>query len=229
MGEVIVTRKNKRLLDAEDQKAKQRIAAVSNGALGWLLRFVQTDLNNLSQGQWSDLIAECQVFARGQVHYDGAVLRSLPVQNACMWKSTVLDLAGKETAVTELSPKPSAIQALQDLLRKALKEHFDGPLLMQFPLPKDIIVLARRSSHSRKRATREAGGRSESAGMEAKTLNDAFYFHAAMLLISFSEKIRRCEDCQTIFPAVRVDQVFCSPACLNRNKQQRHRERLKTH
>jgi hypothetical protein len=202
---------------------------MSQGTIGWLLQFIRMDLQSLSKGQKSDLIAEVKIFATGQVTYASPGPRLLSVVNLGLWKSDVIDLVGNTRRVSDLIPRESAILELQAGLRKALNAYFTGPFRMRFPLPEGLAIIALNpEEYSEILADVPKEMETQAVGIEAKSFNDAFYYHAATLLSSYGSRLKQCKACQIIFAMNRTDQVYCSPLCMNRTKQQRYRERLRS-
>lgn len=215
-------------IEIEQEKARQRILSMPQGAIEWLLRFIRTDMGSLSQGQKSDLLAEVQAFAKGLVNYESAGIKVFTVVNIGLWKSEIVDLVGNVRRVTDLTPKASAIADLQSKLQKALEAHFSEPFGMRFPLPEGLAFVSLNPARFNDQLSDVTGVKAEPMGIEAKSLNDAFYYHAAALLTAYSSRLKRCDACQKTFAVNRTDQVFCSSACMSRIKQQRYLERLKS-
>lgn len=213
-------------ISGENEKAIQRILAYPAGAAGWLLNYIDNDLGHLSDGQWSDLLAEAAIFASGGVIYEGASKKLAPDVNMGLWECPMIDLVGKARSERKLSPNRGALKDLHNRLNGALRDFFGERSHAEMTLPKITIRLL---NPVRYVAHKIGASESEGAFFEvtAETRNDAFYYHAVMLLASCAGKLKRCEACGRPFVAVRSDQVFCSAPCLSRINQQRYRERLK--
>ena len=210
----------------EDEKALQRILAHPAGAAGWLLNFVGNDLSDLSEGQWSDLLAEANVFASGNVVHEGASKQLAPDVNMGLWECPMIDLVGKARKERKLAPNRGAVSDLHNRLNGALRDFFSEKSHAEMTLPKITIRLLNPARY----VARKSGSVESEAGfseIRADSQNEAFYYHAVMLLASCAGRLRRGEACARPFVAIRSDQVFCSAPCLSRINQQRYPERMK--
>jgi hypothetical protein len=53
-----------------------------------------------------------------------------------------------------------------------------------------------------------------------------FEYRFAHLLVDYSGRIRRCPECQRIYLAIRVDQIYCGPRCQTRVATRKWRESI---
>ncbi len=198
----------------EELKAAERIGPSADQAMRWLIKFAQTDLASLSEGQWSDLTAEIQVFTkRGPPVKIGTA--STRIAALFAWKVVPpKDPQAKDQKIT-LVTQPSQEQiaflqkwafiSLDTIAKGGIVQVTVGTLLF------DIF-------------SNPPPGQGHLA-IESATPQAAFGFHFAHLLAEYVRRLRRCTECQTMFLSERRNQRFCTTRCLTRTTQRRWRER----
>ena len=100
--------------DREMKKARERITTTPNGEIGWLVQFIQRDLDALTPSEWMVLAYEVASFAEA----DGPNRHALPIAIASGW--TVQAIPG-ETLEYTLPSRKEAMQ-LQITIRGHLEQ-----------------------------------------------------------------------------------------------------------
>ena len=100
--------------DREMKKARERITTTANGEIGWLVEFVQRDLDALTPSEWMVLAYEVASFAEAH----GPNRHALPIAIASGW--TVQAIPG-ETLEYTLPSRKEAMQ-LQVTIRGHLEQ-----------------------------------------------------------------------------------------------------------
>ncbi|WP_447969900.1 hypothetical protein [Nitrospira sp. M1] len=191
----------------EIKKASSRIGWTDESALIWLLRFAQTDVSTLSEGQWLDLKSELEVFFYcGRPSSD----RDLADQDFFEYPARETERTWspfiKQTSGVVPEIQKTLLQALQALVNEGE---------VRFP-PIKITPIIKRESPIGKPLVLPSHG---------KDPHDFFLFHAIQLLEVFKKNIHACNECHRFFLGYRFQQNFCSPPCQNRVNQRKVRER----
>jgi len=216
----------------EERKAVQRIGTGPHSAIEWLLRFIQTDLKSLSEGQWSDLAFEISAFSRGQVPFKTkrSFLKEEIGLSHRMWptekKVASSGLLGRKRYKEDYFPPHKTVERLHSTIGEAIDSYRELSFAAIFPkielsfeVPNpQMFEIGLNAEEKKKRSV---------LYLNADKLEDTFYFYAALLIAEYGPRIKTCAVCERLFPAVREDQFFCSSKCLNRATQQRFRERKK--
>lgn len=191
------TSERERQHDHEMKKALQRIREGADGEVGWLTRFVQTDLEALSPSEWMVLAYEVATFAATGA--SGAKMLPIVGQQENGWSVQVLP----PTAWHWSLPSRQEAKQLQTLLRHYLQQFWEkGYARMRFY---DLTLIAFGPGYLDERR----GVVSVYARRPAKE----FEYRAAYLLARDGWRIRRCRECQRIFLAIRRDQLYCDIRC----------------
>ena len=194
----------------EIEKAGARIGKDNFAGMDWLLRFIQTDLNAMSQGELMDLGFELNRLADFQ-YSDGMEALGLSEYD---WKgnnrfqkdSDALTLA---QVVLESNIRPpmeppsiSQIKELQNVGKTAVDQFLESGCF-GLTLP----------------STRVVAYSMENIGDGIFTMVDQpkdLFVHNIFLLLAYGfPRIRRCPTCQTIFFADRKNKKSCSVRCQN--------------
>lgn len=195
----------------EEIRAAQRIGTTPDQAMRWVLRFAQTDLASLSEGQWLDLRAEVHVFMRQgpALKFGGTVAH---IGAAFDWGGAPPkeDRPPRKRITVTIRPSPEQVAALQTQTRETLKGALAGHTLIFELGPLRLYV-----APSHRMAKRSF------LSINTHTPVDAFGFHLAYLLTQHRLRLRECPECKTKFLADRRNQVFCSPRCQSRVRQRR--------
>jgi hypothetical protein len=181
--------------DREMKKARERITTTPNGEIGWLVQFIQRDLDILTPSEWMVLAYEVASFAEA----DGPDRHALPTASASGW--TVQAIPG-ETLEYTLPSRKEATQ-LQGTIRGHLEhlwEHSVAPVTFS---DLTLIVTMPGALHARHGSLLVA--------TTPKTKE--FEYRVAVSLAYHAGRIRPCQECQRIFLAARRDQLFCDPRC----------------
>ena len=193
----------------EIKKASRRIGWSNESAFEWLLRFAQTDVTKLSEGQWLDLRAELEVFfycGVPQSDHDLADREFFANPNRKKerkWSSFIKQATG-------------VVPTLQKSLHKALEDLIKNGKAVFEPIKITLAV------------TRESPvGKPSILPSRGTDPQDLFLFHAIQLIEIFKKNIHSCRECGRMFLGYRFQQNFCSPPCQNRANQRKVRERRK--
>lgn len=195
-------------------KAAERLGKNPDECMRWVLKFAQADLANYSDGQWTDLCAEVDVFTsrgplirtgRGFVHLGAAFDWSGPPPEEALPK-------GKWVAFT-FHPSRKQVTALQEHTKEILEAFAQNEEIKLVLGPLHIYLEPWRAFRS--------GGLS----FKTHTPADAFGFHLTLLLSHYHGRVRSCKACSTMFLADRRNQQYCTTRCLSRVTQRRWRER----
>lgn len=180
--------------DREMTKARERITTIPNGEIGWLVNFIQLDLDALTPSEWMVLGYEVASF----VEADGPSSHAMSVVSATGW--SVQAIPG-ETLHFTLPSRKEAIQ-LQRTIRGYLEHlwtHAVAPVTFA-----DLTLVVTMPG---------ALFRHGSILVATKPKTKEFEYRFAVLLAHHAGRIRRCRECLRIFLAARRDQLFCDPRC----------------
>lgn len=195
--------------DREMKKARERITTTPNGEIGWLVNFIQLDLDALTPSEWMVLAYEVASFAEA----DGPDRHAMPVASASGW--TVQAIPG-ETLEYTLPSRKEAIQ-LQRTFRGHLEhlwQHAIAPVTFS---NLTLVVTMPGAFHARHGSLLVA--------TTPKTKE--FEYRVAVSLAYHAGRIRPCQECQRIFLAARRDQLFCDPRCQMRVASRKWRKATK--
>ena len=176
-------------------KAQERILSTSDGEVGWLLRFVQCDLESLTPSEWMVWAYEVASFADFSPG-----IRSMPrVLSESGWSVEAIPGEAKWYSL------PSRAEALQ--LRQSVRRQLDdmwktGYAHLTFPSLRLVVMLP--------------GAFDDRHGtvlVATKRKAKEFEYRFAYLLAQYAGLIRPCKECQRIFLAKRRDQFYCDPRC----------------
>lgn len=190
---------------SEMKKARERILSTTDGEVGWLLKFIQTDVEALTPSEWMVLAFEVASFVddianrRGdEIATEGGwSVQSAPGEKFC----GTIPSRGEAREIQTM-----ALRSLEDLWEKAVAA-FTFP---QFT----ILVTLPGVDHERR-------GR---VFVATKRKVKEFEYRFAHLLVENSGRIRRCPECQGIYLAIRFDQKYCGPRCQTRIATRKWRE-----
>lgn len=204
-----------RAYQEEIEKAAGRVGKNILECLAWLLRFTQTNLNEISRGEFIDLgyelncLADFYYCARGYGGPFGAVGLS-----CCDWnghsrfKADALALT--QAILTERAFRPpmnppsiDQIKGLQQYSAGLVTEWLQGKCL-NLELSEVTVIM----------------GHCEDADCPVVTRladhpEDLFKHNTAFFLANGASRIRRCPECQQVFLADRKNKKSCSARCQN--------------
>ena len=181
--------------DREMKKARERITTTPNGEIGWLVQFIQRDLDILTPSEWMVLAYEVASFAEA----DGPDRHAIPIASASGW--TVQAIPG-ETLEYTLPSRKEAMH-LQGTIRGHLEhlwQHAVAPVTFS---DLTLVVTMPGAFHARHGSLLVA----------TKPKTKEFEYRVAVSLAYHAGRIRPCQECQRIFLAARRDQLFCDPRC----------------
>jgi len=191
----------------EIQKASTRIGFSDESAMEWLLRFAQTEVGTLSQGQWLDLRAELEVFfSCGPPKSDHDLVDQL----------VFADPKGKKSRTWSpfIDQQKGVVPHIQQTLSQAFRDLLEhGKATFESIKITPCIVRD------------DPKGKPRILPSPSNDPQDLFLFYAIELLETFKKQIHSCRECGRIFLGYRFKQNFCSTACQNRTNQRKFRER----
>ena len=179
----------------EMKKARERITTTPNGEIGWLVNFIQLDLESFTPSEWMVLAYEVASFAE----VNGPDRHAMPIASASGW--TVQAIPG-ETLEYTLPNRKEAIQ-LQRTIRGHLEhlwQHAIAPVTFS---DLTLVVTMPGALHDRHGSLLVA----------TKPKTKEFEYRFAVLLAHHAGRVRVCQECPRIFLAARRDQLFCDPRC----------------
>ncbi|WP_455245915.1 hypothetical protein [Petrachloros mirabilis] len=181
--------------DREMKKAWERITTTPNGPIGWLVNFIQLDLDALTPTEWMVIAYEVASFAEA----DSLETHPLPVVVASGWSVQALPDEALQYTL------PSRKEAMQ--LQRTIRGHFEhlwqhGVAPIKFPAL-TLIVTGAGAFHDRHGSLLVA----------TKPKTKEFEYRVAVLLAHYAGRVRPCQECHRIFVAGRSDQLFCDPRC----------------
>jgi hypothetical protein len=179
----------------EMTKARERIMTTANGEIGWLVQFIQLDLDSLTPSEWMVLAYEVASFAET----DFSQKHILPVVSSSGW--SVQALPG-ETQRYTLPSRKEAVH-LQRTIRGYLEALWTNAVAPITFSDLTVIVTLPGAFHDRYGSVLVA----------TKPKTKEFEYRVAVLLANHAGRIRPCQECQRIFLAARRDQLFCDPRC----------------
>ena len=200
----------------ERQKAAERIGDTSDKVLRWLLRFNNTDLSKLTEGQWLDLERECYVFLTDGPPASHKRSTTWPDRG---WRLPISPHPRAKSRVPGMSRR--TVQDFQESLRTWLERLMQTYRLDFPPMPITLLIF-----HPKRFLSGIADSQLPVNGFYFPYFEDyhqVFAYHVAHILGDHSGRLRRCTECETIFLMDRRQQVFCAPRCLNRVTQRRWR------
>ena len=179
----------------ELDKAWQRVTSNANGAIGWLIDFVQRDLDALTPTEWMVVAYEVASFGE-EAHPDKY---AMPTAAASGWSVQAIP---NETVHYTLPSRKEAIQ-LQRTIRDQLQhlwEHGVAPITFS-----DLTLMVT--------APGLLSARYGSLLVSTRPKTKEFEYRVAVLLAEYAGRVRPCQECRRIFLAARRDQLFCTPRC----------------
>jgi len=189
----------------EMKRARERILTTQDGEVGWLLKFIQTDLEALTPSEWMVLAFEVASFVD-----DVANRRGEEIATEGGW--SVQSIPGERFRGT--IPSRDEAQEIQSMVLRSLEDLW-AKAAAAFTFPQfTIIVTLPGLDHERK----------GSVFVATKRKVKEFEYRFAHLLVDYSGRIRRCPECQRIYLAIRFDQRYCGPRCQTRVATRKWRE-----
>lgn len=189
----------------ELDKAWERVTAHSTGPIGWLLDFIQRDLDALTPSEW--MVIAYEVAAFGEEANPGT--DAIPTAAASGWSVQAIP---HETLFYTLPSRKEAMH-LQTLIRGHLEhlwEHGVAPVTFS---DLTLVVTMPGALHERRGSLLVA----------TKPKTKEFEYRVAVLMAQYSGRIRQCQECHRIFLAIRSDQLFCTTRCQMRVATRKYR------
>jgi hypothetical protein len=191
----------------EMKKARERILTSADGEVGWLLKFIQTDLDTLTASEWTVLAFEIASFVD-----DVAIRRGAEIATEAGW--SVRSIPGEGFRGT--LPSRGEAKEIQAMVLGSLEKLWKNAVAA-FTFPQFTIIVTLPIEDARK----------GSVFVATKRKVKEFEYRFAHLLMDYSGRIRRCPECQRIYLAIRVDQIYCGPRCQTRVATRKWRENHK--
>ena len=193
----------------EYEKAMERIQTMPDGAVGWMLRFLQTDLEALTPTEWTLVAFEVAAFVDETGERYGGM-----VAPESGWSVEGVPHAKNYQTIPS---RKEALDIQATVLEQLELYWHEGYTTFTFPQMTLVAVSPGEGSD-------EAGTVIVSAKRKAKE----FEYRFVHLLAQTGDYIRRCPECATIFFAIRRDQLYCQPRCQNRVAARKWRDSQKT-
>ena len=181
--------------DREMNKARGRITTTPDGEVGWLVQFIQRDLDALTPSEWMVLAYEAASFAEAA----GPDRHAMPIASASGW---VVQAIPGDTLEYTLPSRKEAMQ-LQRTIRVYLEHLWEYSVAPITFSDLTLIVTMPGAFHPRH------GSLLVSTTPKTKE----FEYRVAVSVAYHAGRIRPCQECQRIFLAARRDQLFCDPRC----------------
>ncbi|MCA9421858.1 MAG: hypothetical protein KC592_12630 [Nitrospira sp.] len=184
----------------ELMQACMRVGLKPGEALGWISDFCKWDLDQLSDGDWQNLIYEVVWFAI----YGPAIPGTEFVPSGDYLQDLIHDPNSR-------LPSQKMIEELQQWAKARLGEFIeDGETYISLQ-PASVLMVKR----DRKTARAEMM-------LKTNNLYQGFAFSFAHTLREAGARLNQCPECGKYYPA-RSNQTYCSPRCQNRVSLQKFR------
>src|SRR6476659_5034050 len=181
--------------EQELEKAWQRITANPNGSIGWLIDFLQRDLDTLTPSEW--MVVAYEVASFGEEASPDKY--SMPTASLRGWSVQAI----LHEAVQYTLPSRNEAIGLQRTIRHHLEQLWEHGVA---PVTFSALTLISTAPGA---LTARHG--SLLVGTKPKTRE--VEYRVAVLLAQYAGRIRRCKECHRIFLAIRCDQLFCTTRC----------------
>ena len=188
----------------EMRKARERILTTADGEVGWLLKFIQTDLDTLTASEWMVVAFEVASFVD-----DVANARGAEIATEAGW--SVRSIPGDGSSGT--LPSRGEAKEIQAMILGSLEKLWETAVTA-FTFPQFTIIVTLPLENERRGCVFVA----------TKRKVKEFEYRFAHLLVDYSGRIRRCPECQRIYLAIRFDQRYCGPRCQTRVATRKWRE-----
>ncbi|MBA2485569.1 MAG: hypothetical protein H0V35_05630 [Nitrospira sp.] len=189
----------------EHQKAIERIRTMPDGVVGWVIRFLHTDLDALTPTEWTLLAFEVVSFVDDLADRYGGI-----VATESGWS---VEAVPQAKPFQTIPSRKEAVDIQATVLAQLENYWHDSQAVFSFP-QLTLVVLA-------------PGAFPDDSGtiiVAAKRKAKEFEYRFAHLLAQSGDYIRRCPECATIYLAIRRDQVYCHPRCQARVASRKWRE-----
>jgi len=193
----------------EYQKAIERIRTMQDGAVGWVLTFLQTNLEALTPTEWTLVAFEIAAF----VDETGDRFGGMVAPESGWSVEGVPNAKNYQT----IPSRKEALDIQTAVLAQLELYWHEGYTAFTFPQMTLVVV--------------SPGSFSDEAGtifVSAKRKAKEFEYRFVHLLAQSGDYIRRCPECAKIYLAIRRDQLYCQPRCQNRVAARKWREAQKT-
>ena len=217
----------------ELEKASSRIGETINDVAIWFARFAQRNLQNLSTGEWTDLLYE--VASLGEFQYQLTRERAL-------WSHAI---TSQDWKGNERTKDKSQLERWIALLFEQANEGTPPYPLPPYELPprdevtrlqeKTITALTELQDHHSYSVELPVVGLVCVALQATDTIarlgiletpQQLFCYNLAWTVGMSAVRIRRCEGCQAWFFADRKNKAYCSSSCQSRAGTRRYRIEL---
>ncbi len=193
----------------EWKKANERIQTTPDGMVGWVIRFLQTDLEGLTPSEWTVLAFEVASFVDDLTDQYGGI-----VATESGWAVQAVPEGSKH----ERLPSRQEAITIQHTLLTQLQAYWEKAYTA-FTFPQLTLIVTMPGAFDDKRGT---------VVVAAKQKIKEFEYRFAHLLAESGQYIRRCPECATIYLAIRCDQLYCHPRCQTRVASRKWRDKQTT-
>jgi len=203
-------------LQKELTKAMERIGSGSFQIMRWLLKFLRTNLAELSRGEWMDFRWEIAVFVITDLCGNPKLSPAKNRERASILSIQWIHL--KKMYQPKIAEPPSKKQAheIQTAIRGGIEKFLEQGKIMISPEKISFHITLQKSVM---------------AGPQVNYLADdhlsIFQYALVRLLRDTGQKLSHCLACMTIHLGERLDQKYCSAKCQNRVAARNFREAKK--
>lgn len=231
-------------MNQKKQSKKEELGRSPEKWMKWIVRFIQEDLDCMSEEQWLKYAAECQA-----LEYASPTLAAtsgnphIGAQQSVSW--FLESEAGRQISDLTQEKTQKEISSIQNFLKEKVLALIDRRRT-EIDLPAatlEIKAITPAKDHMKeyrkmlpyitKEAARQLLSKvgkhrlcRSSVLMKADSL-DHWKYLLGFLLSSFGHAVRRCDECQYLFYAKRKDQFICGRKCTNLRGQRVWREKEK--
>ncbi len=184
----------------EIRRAWQRIVSTTGGPIGWILNFVQHDLEALAPSEWNLLAFDVAALS---FKFPTEGWGNLDQED--VWS---IRLFREERHLLASLPSRKEGQELQAILLAHLNQWFTTQRLAVC-FPKLTIEIAEERDPDINQSF-------VMAYVKMDHIAKRFEYCFAYLFAEHASYIRRCQECSRIFLAKRHDQIYCTPRCQTR-------------
>jgi hypothetical protein len=218
----------------ELEKASQRIGETIDGVAIWFARFAQRNLQNLSTGEWTDLLYEVASLSEFQYQRTGeralwshAITtqdwagndRTKDKRQLEEWIALLFEQEANEGIPPsplpphELPPREAVARLQEETITALTTLHAHQSYSVELP-PIGLVCVAIHATDTIARL-----------GI-LETPFELFQYNLAWTIGLSATRIRRCDGCQAWFYADRKNKTYCSGSCQSRAGTRRYRAEI---
>lgn len=197
---------------AIDRIRGRRDYPAADESMRWVLKFSRADLSAFSAGDWLNLQHELVAFS----FMTHPILEKLKeILSHCS---------------VSIPPLPSheTVSHLQTETRRHVVEILDNrftTILQESPPSLEVWIVGPVGKRLYSATGRPLPRGAALGQIKGQTLEVAHQYTMYSLFLLTGDRLRRCDECRSPFVADRVDQEYCSKACLSRVTTRRYRDK----